>query len=122
MEIIQTRMWGVAGGRKDATELPEGVLQPTGGIYTGEVRRGSGFRDPIGGDTIDASTTVFADDLAELNITPEVEDTANKGTTATTLLDRRLDLMEMGQNTSNAEHVVVYHGTKGRELRGGPRG
>ena len=64
--------------------------------------------DPLTGQVVDVSTTVYADDIKERNMTRNETHRQLVVNQSTQILDYFLDTMDMAQNLDKAEHIPNY--------------
>ena len=67
--------------------------------------------DPLTGERVDAGTTVFADDLAELHTVSGADDAVGMIKHHTDLMTTKLAELDMAQNIDKAEHIVHMCGS-----------
>ena len=71
--------------------------------------------DPLTGGRVDAGTTVFADDLAELHLVSSAEDAVGMVQHHTDMMTATLRKLDMAQNVDKAEHVLHLCGVEASE-------
>ena len=67
-------------------------------------------RDPMTKEVVEVGTTLYADDISELNLTWDAEEMEEVIENCTRELDEGLKRKGMAQNMDKAEHVVTFKG------------